>query len=368
MALTDRAIRNLKPLDKDKFYADGSGLYLRVKSTGSKVFLFRRQANGRSRWITLGHFPDLKLVDARQRALELSKSEVPGIITVKDAYETWFTRYVIRQYKRPDIVSTRFLADPGEAWFKRPIGSITRANVSDLLQTIVDRGSPAQANRLLPDLKHFFAYAVERGWLTSNPAEGITRKSVGGKEVPRDRVLTIEELGKFIPVLQGSTRLHLRTKLALGLVMLTGQRSSEVLSLKPSAIDDQHWWYLQTTKAGRPHKVYLTRPARALLHIATKYFGDNPFGNDHRALSHAVRRILPAVGIPHFTPHDLRRTMATRLADVGIAPYVVEKMLNHQMEGVMSIYNRSEYMIERKAAWEKWAEILTDVRRKKDQE
>lgn len=368
MALSDRGIRNLKPLKKDKFYADGNGLYLRIKATGAKVFLFRTQAKPRPRWITLGNYPDLKLVEARSRALEMSKSSIPEVVTVEDAYNVWYTRYVMRNYRRPEIVSQRFLADPGEAWFTKPVGSITRVNVSDLLQTVVDRGAPVQANRLLADIKHFFDYAVERGWVLSNPAAGITRKTVGGREVSKDRALTMDEISKYIRTLQPSPRLHLKTKLALGLVLLTGQRPGEVLTLKPSDIDNQHWWYLQNTKSGRPHKVYLTRTARALLRIAVKFFGDEPFGNDHRALSHALRRIIPEMGIPPFTPHDLRRTMATRLADMGVAPYVIEKMLNHQMEGVMAVYNRSEYMDERKAAWEKWSQALIEAKNKKGQD
>lgn len=365
MPLTDRAIRNLKPLDRDKFYADGNGLYLRVKSSGAKVFLYRRQVKPRARWITLGKYPDLSLADARRRVMELAKSEVPEIITVKDAYAAWLSRYVVKHYKRPSIITQRFEANVGEAWFKKPLGSITKVSVSNLLQTVVDRGAPVMANRLLADIKHFFDYAVERGWLEYNPAASITRKTVGGKEKPKDRALSFDELERFLPELQRSPRLHLQTKLALALTLITGQRPGEVLTIRPADVDNRHWWHLRTTKAGRPHRVFLSVQARVLLRIAIKYFGDTPFSSDHRALSHALRRILPEAGLDPFTPHDLRRTMATRLSDVGVMPHVIEKMLNHKMEGVMAVYNLSEYLPEREAAWVLWGSKLAELRRKK---
>jgi integrase len=65
-----------------------------------------------------------------------------------------------------------------------------------------------------------------------------------------------------------------------------------------------------------------------------------------------------------FTPHDLRRSMATQLAERGVQPHIIEKMLNHRMEGVWAVYNRYEYLPERQAAWRMWGATLAGLRRK----
>lgn len=143
------------------------------------------------------------------------------------------------------------------------------------------------------------------------------------------------------------------TVVAIYLCMLTGQRASEVLYIM------QHWKgerliTLPRTKTTPMHKVYLASQAR----VALKLCRGEPLPRDHRVLSHALRRL--EVG---FTPHDLRRTMATRLSDMGIAPHVIEKMLNHQMTGVMAVYNRAEYLDERRHAWRLWGYKIAALRR-----
>ena len=80
---------------------------------------------------------------------------------------------------------------------------------------------------------------------------------------------------------------------------------------------------------------------------------------DHRVLSHALRRLEQ-----QFTPHDLRRTFASRLSDLGVMPHVIEKMLNHKMEGVMAVYNRAEYWSERVEAQKVWDRKLRELRKK----
>ena len=66
-----------------------------------------------------------------------------------------------------------------------------------------------------------------------------------------------------------------------------------------------------------------------------------------------------------FTPHDLRRTFASRMADLGVAPHVIEKILNHKLEGMMAVYNHAEYMPEREAAMKLWGLKVAALRRKK---
>jgi integrase len=89
-----------------------------------------------------------------------------------------------------------------------------------------------------------------------------------------------------------------------------------------------------------------------------KKYGDRPFESDHRALSQAARDL----GCD-WTPHDLRRTCATRMADLGVAPHIIEKILNHKMDGMMAVYNHSEYLTERRAASLVWGRAVARVRK-----
>lgn len=358
--LSDRSIKAIKPTSKHQFVADGSGLYLRVQPTGTKTWVYRSRLGGKARWVSLGNYPKLTLLDARRKALDLAGSELPENVTFGFAYDEYFKRVASKQYERSDIVAQRVEANLLPSLRNRNIASITRAELTSLLHLIVDRGSPVMANRTLTDVKHIFEYAVSRGWLRENPADRIARKIVGGKEMSRDVALTFEAIETFLYSLlndlHGKRGMAYTTAAALYLCLLTGQRASEVLALmRRSKPEEKQFEFLPSeTKMRRVHKIQLSRQARAVIRLLR----GTPPPNDHRVLSHALRRLEAG-----FTPHDLRRTMATRLSDLGITPHVIEKMLDHQMTGVMAIYNRAEYAYECAEAWRLWGRKVAELRR-----
>lgn len=339
--LSDRAIKSLKPIGRDKLLSDGNGLYLRLSRHGTKSFLYRSREGGTARYLTLGTYPHLTLSEARKKALE-HQGRAVGIITVGYAVERYLAHL---PYLRPEQVKRRFAQDILPKLGKDRLAAVTAQDLTDTLQPILDRGSLVAANRTLADLKHLFAFAHERGWVRENVAQRITRKVIGGKEKSREIVLTDDELKDLISELR-SDRWETKTRAGLALCLLTGQRASEVLSLKASG----PWWTIpkEITKSKREHKVYLVPLARHLSQFIEPC--------DHRTLSRALNRAKK-----RYTPHDLRRTMATKLSDLGVMPHVIEKMLNHQMIGVMAIYNRAEFLEERKAAWKLWRNYLKSL-------
>lgn len=356
--LTDRQVRLLKATGKVQRHVDGNGLYLKVSAVGTKTWCYRDQGAGQDRWITIGRYPAMSLLEAR---VETSQAASRGFIvpTVQDAWQQ-YRRVLERAYERPGEIERRFVADVLPRIGTKRLDQVTRADCSALLQRIVDRGSLVAANRTLPDVKKFFTWGLERGWIRENPAGAITRKSVGGRERPKERALVAQEVSLLIGQLLAG-KLHPRTKLALGLLLVTGQRPSEVLGYHARERDGA-WWTIpaERTKPRRAQKVYLSPQTRALLRLAMRY-GQEPFkGMDHRVLDRAVSRLRWA---NPFTPHDLRRTMATRLADQGVAIHVIEKMLNHRMEGVLAVYNVAEYLPERREAWRLWGRFLAKLRR-----
>lgn len=358
MPLTDLAVQKFKSAKKSRYLIDGAGLYIKVSPLGTKTWFFRRQ-RPRTFWIKLGRYPAMGLLQARNAAAEIAASAGTEM-TVQSAYNE-FVASIRTQYKKPEEIERRFKNDILPAIGSMRLVRVTRGDISGVLQRIVKRGAPVIANRTLPDIKHLFDYCVERGWLQSSPAAVITRKSVGGRERARDRALTIKEIERLLEFLL-SERLHVKTRIALALLLLTGQRTAEVAGIEKREVRGA-WWTIpkERTKTRREQKVYLSPQARVLIRLAVGLFGDQPLYSDRCTLSHAVRRLKFN---PPFVPHDLRRTMATRLSDLGVHPHVIEKMLNHQMGGVMAVYNRAEYLAERKAAWRLWGAWLATLRRR----
>jgi integrase len=337
--LSDRTIKAIKKTNV--LMSDGGGLYLRVSQYGTKTFLYRKKTNGKTSYQTLGEYPILPLAEARKKVSELQGHAV-GHFTVSYAIEQYLKSL---DYLHPDQVKQRLEKDIVPEIGKLRLTAVTSADISGALEKIVARGSPVSANRTLADVRHVFNFAYEKGWISKDPSLRITRKVVGGREKTRSTVLGDPDLSSLIKVLR-TARFEPKTRVGLALCLLTGQRASEVLGITQGEIHGS-WWTVpkERTKSKREHKVFLVPLARRLSRHA-----DN---SDHRTLSRALKRMEV-----RYTPHDLRRTMATKLSDLGVAPHVIEKMLNHQMEGVMATYNRAEYLPEREAAWRLWYSYL----------
>jgi integrase len=357
MRLTDRAIKSIKPTSKDQFISDGGGLYLRVKPSGTKTFIIRNQVNGKTSWKSIGDYPKLTLLAARQR-LERHTSDV---VTICDVYVE-FDKTVLAKYARPEVSRARFRNDVLPRIGDMNVAEVSRADIFKVIQPILDRGANVMANRTLSDLKHLFQFAVERGYTSDDPSERITRKSCGGREVARATVLSFEDIEAFLKALlcdlRGKRGMGVTTVAALYLCLLTGLRASEVLWMMKRSSGSTTTIVIEagSTKSKRSHTVHLSRQSRAALKLCHGL----PIPKDHRVLSHALRRAGAT-----FTPHDLRRTFATRLSDLGVAPYIIEKLLAHQMSGVMAVYNRADYSPERAAASELWGRKVAELRRKK---
>lgn len=358
MRLTDRAIKNLKPAAKDLFVSDGDGLYIRIRTSGTKTFLIRNsRLGGKTKWTTLGEYPAVTLLEARRKLEAINSVE----FTVEEVYNE-FDSHTLAKYARPDIPRASFRNDVLPKIGGMDISDVKRTDIFTVIQPILDRGSPKAANRALSNIKHLFQYALERGYIDDDPTVRITRKSCGGKEVSRDRVLSFDELESFLKYLhndfKGPRGLGVTTIAALYLCVLTGQRSSEVLWIMRNWKPGMKIIFVppDDNKSKRLHTVHLSLQARAVL----KLIEGLPVPRSHTTVSRALNRHNFT-----FTPHDLRRTLATRLSDLDVEPYVIEKILNHKMTGVMAVYNHAEYLPHRKAALDLWGRKVASLRRSK---
>jgi integrase len=255
------------------------------------------------------------------------------------------------------------------AWRTRKAKDITRRDIVVLMDEVRDR-APVTANRLLGVLARMFNFAAERGIIEDSPATRIRRPS----EAPRVRVLNDDELRRFWHGLE-DVDVYPATRLALRMILLTGQRPGEVTGMTWEEIDGD-WWTIPANrmKGGQEHRVPLTPLALEAIEEAKRYAGDRPFifASSQQAarsasitvhsLSRGVLRHRAEMGIhEHYTPHDLRRTCRTRLAEIGIDDVVAEKVLGHQLQGILKVYNRHSYDTEKRAALMAWENRLRRI-------
>jgi integrase len=258
-------------------------------------------------------------------------------------------------------------------------------DIVQVIDRVLDRGARRKANMVLSTMRQMFRHGLGRGIVDTDPTLGLSRKQAGGKETPVDRNLSFDEVRQLREKMP-SAGLHIKMQAALWLTLATGVRVGELLKAKTSDLDlTTNIWTIPAanSKNGRPHEIHLSAFAREqvdlLLGLRTGEFlfpGRKEGAHlSDKALSKAVRdriraeplkRRTPKTGTlllagGEWSPHDLRRTMASRMGDLEVAPHVIERCLNHVQQGIVGVYQRQEYMVERKAAFELWGDRLTQL-------
>jgi integrase len=334
-----------------------AGFTLRVTPKNKKTFSFayRMPGNPIKKRLQLGTYPALSLAEARNKCKEAlgeiqnnidpsaSKKDSKQMPTIKELIEEFWERELSKKKSAKDML--RLLEkDVIPAWGSMKASSITRRDVVVLLDKIRDRGAPVMANRVHGRLTRLFNFACERGILNASPMVRLRKTT----EEPRERVLDNSEIKAFWNKID-SIDLHPSTVIALKLMLLTGQRAGEVINIEWTEINfENKLWSIpaEKSKNNRSHTVPLTKTCLALLDLAKNLNSSNywvfpspqkretPKAIEVRSLSKALSRKLTDLGIKKFVPHDLRRTVRTKLAELGIDEIVAERVLNHQLQGL----------------------------------
>jgi integrase len=323
-------IKLLKQRPTDYMEGCGDGLWLRVRTTGRKTFIVRRKQGGKTKIITLGDWPTLSLKAARFMA---GTAKTPSDATVNDLLKQYHEA-VISGHARPKQFDTY------ERRIRDAMGTIRVSEVKTtrLAQLISEnRSTPRSADSLRSHLRAMFNLAIELGWRDDNPAAVIGARVTGYKYEPITRTLKHDEIRQLWQW-EGNNAALLR------LLLLTGLRISEGQNGRA----DGDLWRMDKTKNGKPHWVYLTPTAKAQL--------VSPFEVSPTAVQAWVKR--RKVG---WTPHDLRRTFATLAMDNGVLPHVVEKCLNHSLEGMLRVYAHSEMTAERITAAKVVERVILEI-------
>ena len=338
-------------------------------------YLLRYRMNGRQRFISIGRngtfTPDTARTEAK-RLLGLVAQHVDPASERVQPTETFgaeLERYIERKRAslRPRSLTEieRYLRVQCKSLHSLSLASIDRRTVALTLAEIEQHSGPVARNRARTSLSAFFAYAIREGLLDgANPVSGTGKASEGNG---RDRVLTQDELAQVLAALDDGPFSEI-----IRLLVLTGARRSEVGGLRWSEIDlDRGLIVLPPTrvKNGRQHELPLSNQVRAVLERQPRK-NEYVWGCEWTSWTEPKAKLDRRLnGIAPWTLHDIRRSAATHMAELGTMPHVVEAILNHysgHRAGVAGIYQRAKYQDQMKAALQAWADYVDKLEPSKE--
>ncbi|WP_339036330.1 tyrosine-type recombinase/integrase [Bradyrhizobium symbiodeficiens] len=263
-------------------------------------------------------------------------------------------------------------------WAKRPVIEIEAHDIHSIVDETRRSGAPglvrrseaptdSRARAMLSVLSMMFTWLAQQRRVSKNPCTDIHRPDT---PKPRDRVLSDAEIVRFWNACE---REQINFAAPLKLLLITGCRLNEVAGMRLSELsEDRTAWVIPgiRTKNGLPHALPLPQLATDILRevlprtaqndLAFTTTGSTPVSGWSKVKS----RLDQEMRVPDWRLHDLRRTAATGMAELGIAPHIVEAALNHvsgAKAGVAGTYNRAQYSAEKKAALAQWATHLQKI-------
>jgi integrase len=359
-----------------------AGFGLRLRAGGSRNWIYQYAVGDRQRRMVIGKATALALDKARAIAAQLhakiklgadpaadkAESQARSGETFEACMKLYLERRRSEQKLRPATYREieRHLVRNLRALHNLHIDKVDRRSIAIELARLTTEAGPVQSNRARASLVKFLNWAAGEGFVDVNAAQ-FTNKNPEGRG--RDRVLSDAELKRIWRALPDSDFGDV-----VKLLALTGCRANEIAQLHFSEIDFERGVIAlpaSRTKNHRNHFIPMAATVRALLEARPQHDGrDFVFGRNRdqssgfSGWSACKRRLDAAVKIPAWVVHDVRRTVATGLGELGVQPHIVEACLNHQSgskRGVAGVYNKSAYAAEVATALARWDEHLAAV-------
>jgi integrase len=382
-----------------------TGLYLRIARGKPSWVIKYSVANKRSQIALPEAYPHCSIAQAKKRAAEIRsqvnigvdpkstrKREQQEVIrNVDDLFDDWYKNDIEKRLKHPSIPLRIYRKELKKDIGELAIQDVNPRDIRTIIQRIMDSGRCSTANQALMYAKQLFRHAVKLNLIIYNPAQAFTQSDAGGVSEGRSRALSLEELSKVFKIFSDHSDIFTRDNyLACSLLLLLGVRKGELISARWQDFDFKKklWNMPAENKTGVAITIPLP-PASLIwieeLHVracgsehlfpsrrASKrraYISDDTlnhalaklFGKKVDSNKQPYENLLGKVGIEHFTIHDLRRTCRSLLASLGVQGHIAERCLNHKLKGVEGIYNRHDYLPERKEALEKLSTYLTPI-------
>lgn len=378
----------LQPGETDRIWFDDAvpGFGLRARSTGSRSWIFQYKIGSKTRRLVIGQVSAVKLGRAREIAGEHHAKVKLGRdpagekrVQIERSSHTFgdlAKKYLDQQRSelRPGsyLEVARHLEKHAAPFHPFPLDTIDQRIIADRLGGIDKISGAVTANRVRATMSAMFSWGMREGLVFANPVANTNKRA----ERPRDRVLKPYELRLVWQALNGGQYATI-----IKLLMLTAQRVNEIAGLRWSEIDFDHGLIslpADRTKNARPHEIPISPTVRSLLQEQPKIEGRDlifgkPGGGPFSGLSRCKERLDARIAelnnaqpIAPWVHHDLRRSAATDMANIGVQPHIIEAVLNHvsgHKGGIAGIYNLATYGPEKKQALARWDEHVAAIAR-----
>lgn len=391
-ALTDRAIRALKPRSTPFKMADEKGLTLLIEPTGAKLWRFRFRFEGRESMLSLGSYPDTSLALAREKRDEARRLLAAGINPAAarkaarearaDSFEAiareWYAKeapsWVDAHGKR---ILKRLENDVFPRMGKRPVGEVTAPEILAVVRRIVDRGAVETAHRALANIGQVMRFAVVTGRAPSDPTTALRGALPSPAATHHAAVVDPSALGALLRDMasyKGSPVVRAALRLAPHVFVRPGELRHAEWSEIDFDAEGGPLWIIPAVKmkGGADHVVPLSSQAVAILDELKPLTGRSLFvfpgaRSYHRPLSeNAVLAALRNLGHAKetVTGHGFRATARTLLDEVlGYAPHLIEHQLAHAVRDPLGrSYNRTQHLAERRRMMQRWSDYLDGLR------
>lgn len=377
MAISDSWLRGIngKPYTGQSEVTDGDGLGVRVSPKGLITFQVRHMRDRKQVRTTIGRYPATTLRDARIKAAELKAGPKQNVETGEEPtpaalFDEWFEKYVMRECREGTQKNYRYtFSSVKNRLPDRPLNQITMDMWLSYFDTISER-APGVTRVVITGLKACFNWHIRRGTINIPNMMSLRAQDVGSPAKTGHRVLTVTEVAKIWRALEAS-RAGTGNKVIHLLCLVYGCRLSEARTLKRQDLDYESMvWTVpaEISKTGKPIRRPITSVGKQLFERAAMasvdpvYLfpgqgeGDDPLGI--HSCNRLVSRLRSSLGIPHWRIHDARRTLSTRLSEMGVSPHITEVMLGHTLLGVMAVYNKHDWLEDQAVAYERWWAVI----------
>jgi integrase len=368
---------------KETFDAKVPGLFFRVTKTGNKSWGLDFRINRKRERLMLGSYPVVGLDDARaaamdalravrdgqnpaaeKRAAKLTQLSPDTFRAVADLFVERYAKKENRSWKETQRIFNVYVAP---VWKDRPLADIRRPDLIHLLDGIEDNNGSVMADAVLAQIRKLFNWALDRGIIESTPIARVQRRTKS-KDRARERWLKKAEIKA---VWAAADKAGYPFGPFVKLLLLTGQRRSEVANIRWDEIDNGVWTIPSTkTKNKQEHEVPLPQAAVQLLNdipntgeyvfLSGRSKSGNPISGFSKAKAALDTNIANSgEALEPWGYHDLRRTVRTHMSRLNVASGVAERVINHTPQGVEAVYDRHEYFVEKQKALEKWSSSLS---------
>jgi len=392
MALTDMQVKKVKVTDKPQKISDGGGLYLLVQPSGAKYWRLKYRFVGVEKVLALGVYPDISLLDARQRrdeARKLLANDVdPGavkkvqkavkIALAENSFELvareWHTKN-LHNWKQSNATKLiNLLQNDIFPWLgSRPIGEIAAPELLQTIRRIESRGVLETAHRARALCGQIFRYAVATGRAQRDPASDLRGALPAVKHKHHASITDPKAIGQLLRDIEDYSGTFI-VKCAFKLAPLVFLRAGELRHAEWAEIDlDKAEWRIPADKMkmNTVHIVPLATQAVAILRElhpltgAAKYVFQATYTATRPMSENTLRVALRRLGYTNddMTPHGFRSMASTLLNEQGFNRDAIERQLAHcERNGVRAAYNYAEYLPERRAMMQQWADYLDKLK------